>query len=248
MHHLCSSSTEFVRHLGSVIWICAPRRGDGNRPAVRLHDALSDCHAKAGAFGLGGKEGLENAFLLISGESGSLIADRHHDFFARSNWQGGAANRNFRTAGRGLQRILEDVSKDLREGERINSADGIAIDLLGQVRCLPRMGLLHLAPDFHPELLQIALFSPQLERRGPLAHLLKQPMKVFLGFLNASHERQGFGTVFDLEREHFQAGFAALEGVAALVDQAGHCFADGSEALGLAGPFLGTFASGDIAR
>ena len=64
-------------------------------------------------------------------------------------------------------------------------------------------------------------------------------MEVVLRLLDAGDQVEGFGPVLDLQGEHLQAGLAALQGVAALVGQAGHHLADGRQPLGLQRPLLG---------
>ena len=110
------------------------------------------------------------------------------------------------------------------------------------------MGLINEAPDFHPKFTQVTCLSPQMERRGPLPHLLVKSVEVFLRPLCAGDQLQGLGAIFHFEREHLQAGLAPLEGVAALVHQRSHRFANGCQPPCLTGSFFGLLAGSDVAK
>ena len=87
----------------------------------------------------------------------------------------------------------------------------------------------------------------QLDRGGVAADVLVEVVEVVLGLLDAGRSgrapRAGPRTV---QGEHLQAGLAALQGVAALVGQAGDHLADGRQPLGLQGPLLGLLQVGDV--
>ena len=90
-----------------------------------------------------------------------------------------------------------------------------------------------------PDLGQVA--GPPLEAdRGRIApDILVEGEEVVLRLLEPSDEVEGFGPILDLQREHLQAHLAAIQGVAALVGQAGDHLADGRQPFGLQRPLLG---------
>ena len=93
---------------------------------------------------------------------------------------------------------------------------------------------------------QIPQLQFELERGGIVANLIVELFQMILGRLNADDQVERFRSIFAFECQHFQAGLAACEGVAALVGQAGHHLSDGGQPFGLQGLLLGLFQGRDV--
>ncbi len=212
-----------------------------------LDDSLGDRQTEAGALDFGGEERLEDTIADAGSEAGSVVGDRQEDRGLTE--QTGVVGLNGYLDGRGAggERVFEDVAKDLGDAERIDVGDDVAaVGVFDEPGLL--VGAVHfeMVPGFAPDVGQRGRLACELDGCGVTSDVFEEVVKVVLSGLYAIDQIEGFGPVGDLEREHFEAGLAALECVAAFVSETGDHLADGSEAFGVKRAFLGVLESRDV--
>ena len=141
----------------------------------------------------------------------------------------------------GGQGVIQDVAEDLSEAKRVaDAARGRRPPISSRrTACLSLRALLEMGPASRQIIAQVAGGLLELDRGRVAADILVEVMEVVLRLLKPGDQVEGFGPVPDGQGEHLQAGLAALQGVAALVRQAGDHLADGGQSLGLKRPLLG---------
>lgn len=150
--------------------------------------------------------------------------------------------------GAGVEGIFEEVDEDAAQGEGIGTADqaaSIAVFVEGDL-AVPGFEA-EVVPGFMEQSADVTVAGLNLDGLGVLAHVFVKAVQVVLGALDAFEEFEGARLVLKLQAEELDGGLAALEGVSAFVDQAGHGFADGGQAFVEQDAFGGSFTFADIA-
>ena len=126
---------------GKVMRISAPGPGpaDGDLAAVGFDDSLSNCHAQAGALGLGREKRLEDPLRAARGQPRAVVA--HGDRTAGWPCQFASSRHSDLDRDRiaaGGQGIFQDVAEYLLQAERIDGA--IQVDAARVLRAGRRPG------------------------------------------------------------------------------------------------------------
>ncbi len=208
--------------------MCPPWLGD---------DSLGNCHAEARSFRLRRKERLKDAGALLLRDARSLVAKRDLERRPAVESDLSAADPNLSFVRRSVAGVFENIAKDASDGETIGLAfDARAVELPRELRSAYCCACVSHPPRFAPQFAQIDALALQDDRRSILPDLFVKQLQMLLGSHRSGDEIERLGPVLDLENQHLQAGLAPLQGVAALVGQAGHRLADGRQPLGLQGP------------
>src|SRR5262249_10455240 len=121
------------------------------------------------------------------------------------------------------QGIIQQVTEDMPEVEGAHFAPQVGdLDLLPQLGIPVRPRGAELCPGLPPDLGQVAALQLQPDGGGIFADTIEEAVKVVLGPLDALDQLQGLRLIVEAEAQDRQARLAALEGVAALVSQAGN--------------------------
>src|SRR5207247_1677157 len=121
---------------GSIIGVV---RGD--QAPMRLNDAFGDRHSESRPLRLRGVKRLEDSLLLLGGESGALIAHGDSDRGLSAEFRLRELHVDLGLLGAGLQRVLQNIAKDLPDRDRIDlaiSGQRVGIELQVSIETISR--------------------------------------------------------------------------------------------------------------
>ena len=202
-----------------------------NVAAVCFDDSFGNRHAKSGAFGFCGKEGLEDPLSRLLGNTRTVVP--HGDLQRRLAVDFGlhTADNDHAVMIAGCHGVLEDVTKNPPELKWIDLTAMIPVlSFFAELNAVFLSRGLQLCPCIAPHLRKIAHLWFKMNGGSVAAHLLVQTVQVVLCLLRTLDQVLGFRQMLDLHGQHFQARLAALQGISAFVGQSGDHLADGCQA------------------